>query len=851
MIIENITVAVILRLTLEQLTTQYCVERVSKLGTVNLVARRKRNSETKRVLRSRGIEKDPEHLGKVGSSPNDNSPASYTNIAQMVSSKSEIIAAYSLDNSLIEFRDIYDAVTLASDTSAEKQHKRLFQLLAALQALPICFELPSVRGSGTLYTDLLKLNLKVATHFEIERLLPLLKAIRDGEPDKTIWDKVYEAVTESTPPPRPVPSFQQTPWSQNTSSIINSSEYRKHFGAVLKEELGDLYVDVPGFYEMFFQSIEWLEPAAREVLERCSEGEDPLYREGFGWRGWPEGAKERDVLNWLQGTIEEFIPLFEEHAPDRKIQRRPLAQPNQPIRGSTAARKLDIGFVDDLNASKDAKYEWSQILIPGELKNDPKYDKQSHAWLDLGRYVREVITAQDRRCFVHGFTLCGPNMRLWLFDRLGGIASEKFNINNESLRFISVILGYLQMTEEQLGFDPTIVISDGLRYIEIERNGEKERLIIDEVIIRRACVAGRATTCWKARRDGDESKTPIVVKDSWQYPERSEEGELLREALEKGVVNVARYYHHETVRVGESGDDIQTDVRKGLDIKKAANYRPNRSRPPLSRSGSRTARNNSTSSRKRSSTSIEPSLPPSKRQSVSPTKRNINEAMPNRVHRRVVVEDYGKQISKASSRVVLLQALESCIEGYMSLYEKAGLIQSDISPNNLMINEGDSDGTCRSFLIDLDLAIRRDREEPSGAKGKTGTRAFMSIGILLEEQHSFMHDLESFFWVLFWICAHYEGPGKGRIVDQYDKWNYMDTEQLADLKAGLIGRESSDFLARIDRDFTPYYLPLSTYVNKIRKEVFPEGKRWKKEDRGLPERIKKILQEACADPKVQ
>jgi hypothetical protein len=36
-------------------------------------------------------------------------------------------------------------------------------------------------------------------------------------------------------------------------------------------------------------------------------------------------------------------------------------------------------------------------------------------------------------------------------------------------------------------------------------------------------------TCWKAFREGDESKIPLIIKDSWQYPER-EEGKLLREA---------------------------------------------------------------------------------------------------------------------------------------------------------------------------------------------------------------------------------------------------------------------------------------------------------------------------------
>lgn len=37
-------------------------------------------------------------------------------------------------------------------------------------------------------------------------------------------------------------------------------------------------------------------------------------------------------------------------------------------------------------------------------------------------------------------------------------------------------------------------------------------------------MVGRATTCWRAYREGDELQKPLVVKDSWQYPEREEEG---------------------------------------------------------------------------------------------------------------------------------------------------------------------------------------------------------------------------------------------------------------------------------------------------------------------------------------
>ncbi|KAK3365002.1 hypothetical protein B0T24DRAFT_598320 [Lasiosphaeria ovina] len=171
----------------------------------------------------------------------------------------------------------------------------------------------------------------------------------------------------------------------------------------------------------------------------------------------------------------------------------------------------------------------------------------------------------------------------------------------------------------------------------------------------------------------------------------------------------------------------------------AANYRPERSAPPSSTiaSVSGKGRRSSSSSRRSSATQQAVLLGiSSQRQSV------------NRVHRRVIFRDYGTPIYKASSRTSLLAALDGCIEGHESL-RNAGIIHRDISVNNLLINEDDNNPSWPSLLIDLDLAIKEQREGVSGAKGKTGTRAFMAVGALLGEQHSFMHDLESFFWVLF------------------------------------------------------------------------------------------------------
>lgn len=165
-----------------------------------------------------------------------------------------------------------------------------------------------------------------------------------------------------------------------------------------------------------------------------------------------------------------------------------------------------------------------------------------------------------------------------------------------------------------------------------------------------------------------------------------------------------------------------------------------------------------------------------------------------------------------------------------------------------MINEDADNPSWRSFLIDLDLAIKQRRESASGAQGKTGTRAFMAIGALLGEQHSFMHDLESFFWVLFWICIHCNGPDERRVVPRFDKWNYVDTGELAELEKGQVSHEG-DFIRNMEENFTPYYQTLIPWVNRLRKAVFPGGGRWEKEDRELYSRMRDILRESRKDSK--
>ncbi|KAM7218492.1 hypothetical protein V8F06_006096 [Rhypophila decipiens] len=443
----------------------------------------------------------------------------------------------------------------------------LFDLLETLRNIPTTRLLPSKTGRDTLRNHLLKLLSALAfKDFDFDRIKPLLNAaLADHQDDPLIWALVYDAVTESTPPPGPVAcSSQQTPGLRNTSSFANSSEHREYVDNVLRQEFGPMYVGLRGCYKTYFGHVLGLEDASEAFFEDCLGGSDPFFDNS--WMGWPEEAKQDDVhhvLRWFAGFTEKLAVFAESYNSGLITKLRLLARPDKPIAGSVGKPKMDIGFIDDPRARKDYRCRWSQILVPGELKSNPSADRPSDAWLDLGRYAREVLPAQDTRRFVLGFILCGSLMRIWMFDRLGGIASEQFDINKDGLQFVSIILGFLRMSEEELGFDPTIMAAKGPRFIEIEREGVTERLILDGLMYRSRRIAGRGTTCWKAHREEDPNAL-FVVKDSWQDQERDEEGEFLSDATEKGVVHVARHYHHETVRIRGKVDDVHGKISKGV-----------------------------------------------------------------------------------------------------------------------------------------------------------------------------------------------------------------------------------------------------------------------------------------------
>ncbi|KAK9476292.1 hypothetical protein V1514DRAFT_189010 [Lipomyces japonicus] len=103
----------------------------------------------------------------------------------------------------------------------------------------------------------------------------------------------------------------------------------------------------------------------------------------------------------------------------------------------------------------------------------------------------------------------------------------------------------------------------------------------------------------------------------------------------------------------------------------------------------------------------------------------------------------------------------------------------------------------------------------------------MSLALLRQRRdytHSAVDDLESVFWVLLWLCTHYQEGGEKvtneRSLEKYKTWQHMDLIAFSD-KLDIISNRNAFNL--VLEDFDPYYFPLKNVVTELRGLFFPYG----------------------------
>ena len=128
------------------------------------------------------------------------------------------------------------------------------------------------------------------------------------------------------------------------------------------------------------------------------------------------------------------------------------------------------------------------------------------------------------------------------------------------------------------------------------------------------------------------------------------------------------------------------------------------------------------------------------------------------------------------------------------LYEHAGILHRDLSPNNIMYRR--AGGRVYGVLVDYDLASWRDsltKDYQKTSEQRTGTPPFMAHGLLdgTDPLHLYRHDLESLFYVMLVLATHYEIKAQGirgglrtrEGILEFKKWfEAADYETLAGIK---------------------------------------------------------------------
>ncbi len=187
--------------------------------------------------------------------------------------------------------------------------------------------------------------------------------------------------------------------------------------------------------------------------------------------------------------------------------------------------------------------------------------------------------------------------------------------------------------------------------------------------------------------------------------------------------------------------------------------------------------------------------------------------------------EHGRMIKEFQSIKELLTALRDAAKGNRSLFEKAKILHRDISENNIIIADPEKADGFRGMLIDLDLAIEDSKR--TGGRQMTGTMEFMAIDVLRGAEHTYRHDLESFFYVLLWMCARraWERGFQCNTGDRprrsiLGEWYGSSAADAA--RAKLLDMHLLGFIDILD-EFVPAFDCIKPSCRNLRQVLFPSN----------------------------
>ncbi|KAG5951479.1 hypothetical protein E4U57_006878 [Claviceps arundinis] len=641
-------------------------------------------------------------------------------------------------------------------------------------------------GKNYLYLELFSIRIRyIKGSFQLSNFQPLVESVVAHVSDIHIWEAVLKLVAEinpSTPSPSEIAStFRGTPIESKPPRRPADSDYREdsHGSDDSKWRDNCTFRKVGGFWDKFFEPESWRKEQ-NAMLERILTAHD-----GKKWTNFPTDPDDEPVWDWLCSLEKEFL----EDAPN-KFHTTSIASQVKKRKG-----QMNL-FLRKPTAKATDAFLYKHVLVVGVQKE--AYDKSMMQanLLRLARHVRGVFADQPTRRFVHAFSLYASKMELWVFDRSGPYSSGTFDIHDEPDKFARALVGYTTMDDDALGLDMVLERQDGHRYITLyDASGKETRLRLDKAMNRCRAIVSRGTTCY-------ETQHGHVAKLQWALDQPPLEFEQLKLAETMGVEGVVRVVAHRRFT-------SIAEMREGLQFPKAYRFRlphedeslsdmhdsPCSPRTPDGSSGSKKPPSADQESNLGNGCNDDPSNGEAK-PGLDTTGEKLWE---NKIFSCLVISPAGREISDFRSIKELLECARDAIRAHRSLYLEGKILHRDISPHNIIITRPATADGFKGMLIDLDMACTRESDQ-DGASQAVGTLPFMAVEVLLKINHTYRHDVESFFYVLLRMCGcEAWDPVKGLAVEgekqrkesRFRKWHVGTLEGIAESKQGQMANISN------------------------------------------------------------
>ncbi|KAG9098850.1 hypothetical protein FRC07_010580 [Ceratobasidium sp. 392] len=526
---------------------------------------------------------------------------------------------------------------------------------------------------------------------------------------------------------------------------------------------------------------------------------------------------------------------------------------------SDAATSPDLVMSHDLALGPDQKRaHWGDMELLIECKSISDKDHRNEAYLQLARYARTVFAHQIYRLHVFGFSLCGSIVNFVCFDRSGLLHSVDVDLSvaADAHSFVEHIITLLTINPEKFGYDIRYSFrrNDERQMVEtlFKFDGDHDPLAVSELLCYRKCCCGRATCVCALGED-------LVHKSIWRPEDRTDEGVTL--SLFEGVFGVCQVkaFNHEKY------DTKLLYPKELVNSDSASFFSPSSSTDAPASGASASSIHSQRGSRPFNSEVHRSNAAPVS--GPTPTGR-ISRGI--RIKSDILMPR-GASLFDVQSSLHLVMAIHDALLGIMAFTE-AGKIHCDISAYNLLLinpkkHYGEkgwhkapkvhpnadiwnitgkgtistsnnaaptaatstSQSTCPRMknvnkvgrgpvcvIHDTEFTVDENRKRDEVHKDQTGTPAFISAQLLarfLTEQgpatRTFMHDVESLFWILLWVLAHHSRDK--------DEWKVNDSakhvigmlsqnslEHFRHYKQLLLGdqRELRTCISKLDNDWS-------------------------------------------------